>query len=715
MEYERKTKSFTKNHIAKLHERIQNKYEEMQRRLEKSKSIDLLPSLDNRYDFKNEKKFDSFSDLSFVNQFNNNVNTTQSNSYNEIIVVQDEEKNATSKEIVYKKATVVGSNYTPSLCDSKYGSECEDEREYDFFHTEFFKTSLESLNEVSKGSDDSSGPITPTSKSIRDRIESKLKKRQIEGKEKKKKNKRQDSIEVDKYILSNTSKYQVVKGYKKNKIATVTIVLIEVTGLEEVVDDKLQALLFKFRLGTEKYKSKLAKSFSAKVKFQELFNLHLFEDENILEITLWDKDNLIGRTTVDLLPLEKEKTHKMLLSLDGEYTNVKTFFLLTISGTTLLSTIYNMDEHELERNEIIMKNKYAWYRVFDEFKNVGALTIIVYGAKGLSGQDCYCVVNLNNARIQTQTDYKTNNPSWMKIFSVMVTDITSILEVTVYDEKKCEEVGKVLIPLLSIKPGKQWYSLKDNTLKERAKGNNPRILLEMKMIWNLVKAAVRVINPKEVNYLVTGEKLDRHLFARNLSRAKIVYTWIVNAFTIMKTCFEWESTRSNAIALLIWIVFCLNAKIWMLPLLLVIPFIWYKPVGKEKSRLQLDSKNDKDDKSVSLRQKLNSIQEILLSIQNIIGKFASLGESVKNLYNFTIPFVSCLAIFLIAAVTLVMYLIPFNYICIIWGIHKFTRKLLRPDRIPNNEVLDLLSRVPDHETLIECEELPLGNISEDDS
>lgn len=68
----------------------------------------------------------------------------------------------------------------------------------------------------------------------------------------------------------------------------------------------------------------------------------------------------------------------------------------------------------------------------------------------------------------------------------MVTDITSILEVTVYDEKKCEEVGKVLIPLLSIKPDKQWYSLKDNTLKERAKGNNPRILLEVKMIWNLV-------------------------------------------------------------------------------------------------------------------------------------------------------------------------------------------------------------------------------------
>lgn len=34
------------------------------------------------------------------------------------------------------------------------------------------------------------------------------------------------------------------------------------------------------------------------------------------------------------------------------------------------------------------------------------------------------------------------------------------------------------------------------------------------------------------------------------------------------------------------------------------------------------------------------------------------------------------------------------------GIHKFTRKLLRPNRVPNNEILDLLSRVPDDDTLV---------------
>lgn len=34
------------------------------------------------------------------------------------------------------------------------------------------------------------------------------------------------------------------------------------------------------------------------------------------------------------------------------------------------------------------------------------------------------------------------------------------------------------------------------------------------------------------------------------------------------------------------------------------------------------------------------------------------------------------------------------------GINKFTRKILRPHTIPNNEVLDLLSRVPDDEILV---------------
>lgn len=51
------------------------------------------------------------------------------------------------------------------------------------------------------------------------------------------------------------------------------------------------------RIGTEKYKSKIIKCDSAKVKWQELFNLNLYE-EFMLEISLWNKEkqeNFLGR------------------------------------------------------------------------------------------------------------------------------------------------------------------------------------------------------------------------------------------------------------------------------------------------------------------------------------------------------------------------------------------------------------------------------------
>lgn len=87
-------------------------------------------------------------------------------------------------------------------------------------------------------------------------------------------------------------------------------------------------------------------------------------------------------------------------------------------------------------------------------------------------------------------------------------------------------------------------------------------------------------------------------------------------------------------------------------------------------------------------------------MQNSIGYIASLGERVKNLFNFTVPYLSYLAMFLVAIVVAVLYLIPIRYLILGWGVNKFSRKIFRPHSVPNNEVLDLLSRVPDDEELI---------------
>lgn len=51
-------------------------------------------------------------------------------------------------------------------------------------------------------------------------------------------------------------------------------------------------------------------------------------------------------------------------------------------------------------------------------------------------------------------------------------------------------------------------------------------------------------------------------------------------------------------------------------------------------------------------------------------------------------------------ITVVLYFIPVRYLVMMWGINKFSRKLLRPDTVPNNELLDFLSRVPDDEDLV---------------
>ena len=98
-----------------------------------------------------------------------------------------------------------------------------------------------------------------------------------------------------------------------------------------------------------------------------------------------------------------------------------------------------------------------------------------------------------------------------------VQDIHDVLEVTVYDEDKdhkYEFLGKVdiilstffllgkvdiilrtsflhrpptqiMVPLLWMKNGeRKWIRLKDKSLRKRAKGDEPQILLEMNVFWN---------------------------------------------------------------------------------------------------------------------------------------------------------------------------------------------------------------------------------------
>ncbi|XP_071556373.1 multiple C2 and transmembrane domain-containing protein isoform X2 [Temnothorax nylanderi] len=528
--------------------------------------------------------------------------------------------------------------------------------------------------------------------------------------------------------------------------SVVTIVLVEAKNLLPMDIDGLSDPYVKFRLGTEKYKSKVVNKTLNPI-WLEQFDLHLYEDPYLgqeLEVTVWDRDrshqdDLMGKTVIDLATLERETTHRLCRELeDGSGT---IFLLLTISGTTASETISDLAAHEetpVEHTQLVQR--YSVMNTLQRVRDVGHLTVKVYRAQGLAAADLggksdpFCVLELVNSRLQTQTEYKTLTPNWQKIFTFNVKDINSVLEVTVYDEDrdhKVEFLGKVAVPLLKIRNGeKRWYALKDKKLRGRAKGNCPQILLEMTVIWNIFRACVRTLNPKEKKYMEPEMKFKRQVFLRNVLRLKAIIVIFIDIGKYIQSCWEWESKMRSVFALVIFILGCYYFEPYMIPgvaLLILLkyylvavvtgaPLIYatsqfqdHAEIGSDDPPTPGDDDDDEDDKDKeekkSLKERLQAIQEVTQTVQNSIGYIASLCERVKNLFNFTIPYLSYLAMLLAIAGAVVLYFIPVRYLILGWGVNKFSRKILRPHSVPNNELLDLISRVPDNEELLNYREL----------
>ena len=157
---------------------------------------------------------------------------------------------------------------------------------------------------------------------------------------------------------------------------------------------------------------------------------------------------IFSRCTVRLDSLERERTHKITKELEEGCGTIS--LLLTISGTTASETISDLTTYEESAKELesiqrryvsyirvyylpprrrelcynLLRLTQAFVRTFHNLKDIGFLTVKIYKAQGLvaadfSGKsDPFCVVELINARLQTQTEYKTLSPSWQKIFTL---------------------------------------------------------------------------------------------------------------------------------------------------------------------------------------------------------------------------------------------------------------------------------------------------------
>lgn len=160
------------------------------------------------------------------------------------------------------------------------------------------------------------------------------------------------------------------------------------------------------------------------------------------------------------------------------------------------------------------------------------------------------------------------------IFFSNVKDITSVLEVTVFDEDrdhKVEFLGRVAIPLLRIRNGeKRWYALKDKKLCGRAKGNCSQILLELSVVYSPIRAALRVLEPKEEKLIQQEIKFKRQLFMRNVARLKAIIMFFIEVGQFIQSCLEWESPIRSMTALIFWICGCIFFDISTVPAVLLL-------------------------------------------------------------------------------------------------------------------------------------------------
>ncbi|KAM7102362.1 multiple C2 and transmembrane domain-containing protein 2 isoform 2-T6 [Ciconia maguari] len=439
--------------------------------------------------------------------------------------------------------------------------------------------------------------------------------------------------------------------------------------------------------------------------------------KDMLDIEVRRKDNkkheeLLGTCQVDITALPMKQTSCLELPLEKHPGSL--LMLIAVAPCTGVS-ISDLCVCPLgdpsERQQI--SQRYCIKNSFRDIKDIGFLQVKVLKAVDLLAADFagksdpFCVLELGNDSLQTHTVYKNLNPEWNKVFTFPIKDIHDVLEVTVFDEdgdKPPDFLGKVAIPLLSIRNGKQsCYTLKNKDLERASKGV---IYLELDVLFNPVKASIRTFKPREKRFTEENRKFSKKILSRNVDRVKKITMAIWNTIQFLRSCFLWESTVKSVIAFVVFVVTVWSVELYMVPLALLVLFAYnfsLVTTGKVNNTqdaqelIGLDEDEDEDDKESEkkgLIDRIHMVQEIIIAVQSILEEIASFGERIKNTFNWTVPFLSVLACLVLAAAAVILYFIPLRYIVLIWGINKFTKKLRNPYAIDNNELLDFLSRVP---------------------
>ena len=358
--------------------------------------------------------------------------------------------------------------------------------------------------------------------------------------------------------------------------------------------------------------------------------------------------------------------------------------------------------------------------------------IKVLEAKGLANTDFigksdpFCVVELNNERRVTQTVCNDLNPHWEKVFQFEnIKDVCDTLFIKVYDEeydKNHDFLGRLRIPLLNIENNvKRWYLLKDKDLRLSAPGTRPMILLEMFFTYNKILAGINTIqcSREQIYRKDKWLKLSRES-SHSIRRIKETKTGevlgrIITATKKFKNPGKGINLPKSHI-LLFFVAFFFEP--WMVPFFLTFPFILSLAFPKKKTTyldpsLDSDSDTDIDDEIQdvlriswlkNVMDKMRKFQEINFTVQIGLELLANMLESLENLFNFSVPFISIVAVVVLLVHTILLSCFSFRYLILAWIIKDAIATVVGSKRL-NADFISFMSRVPDNEELEDYKEL----------
>merc|ERR1719509_691650 len=487
----------------------------------------------------------------------------------------------------------------------------------------------------------------------------------------------------------------------------------------------------KLTLDKETYKTK--KSNILYPKCNEAFDFFWAVDGvQELCLKLYDKDTFkrndyLGKVSVNLAELEPEISHNIKKCLKDGSREIN--LVVTISGIT--SPMHSFFRQPESPNENL-EEQYSWKNTLDNIEDVGHLFIKVIKADGLHPADLfgksdpYCVLELENARLQTHTEYQTLKPEWGKNFKFKITDINEILEVTVYDEDsnhQKEFLGNVSFSLENIQNGKYWYNLKDKNLINKANGKDPKILLERNVQWNLLRASVQALELPKVKKQEPEESLGFRkmctAIAQNGKRVKAAFP--VLDFSQFERILNWENWWKSTVIYIGVVLGIWFFNLWMVTFGLLIPFIKHlvntifsnketpseesgedSPEEEETDEVKSSEDSgedcgDTDEESCkkNWKETVRMIKPVLRTIDDYVEFLAHILESINNVFNFSAPLLSWLGFIFVAIITGVLYFIPLRVLMIL----LVTKVFMLPSDV--NELANFISKVPDNRQFLQ--------------